>query len=513
MSHRLCRRSVRRGVNGFFNQAADVGPPRTKQVFVFPFSTVYRLALPGIFASVIVGGIGMQGTGMDTSRAETDRHALSGPTAGSGPLARLIRNASVLLAGKSLNGILSLAYTALAARALGLEGLGLLVLIHAYTQTVGELAKFQSWQAVLRYGAVALNNNDNPHIARILHVTIRLDVISAILVVTLGSAAAWFAGPWFGWPRDIVPLAALYTLSAAFMVGGTPVGILRLFDRFDVLAFQSTIGALIRLIGAALLYGLGSGLKGFLAVWFLATLTAGILLIRAAFRELRCRGVILAGTKPWRTPTEVHPDFWRFVWSTNLTATVALASNQFATLGVGLLLGPAAAGLYRVARQFGDALAKPTRLLIPAIYPELARLSARNDKAHLRRLVLQTVMLSAVSSLMVLVVLVLAGRPILVLIAGPPFAAGYPVMLLFGGAASVTLWSFPLEPLLMAMGRIWPALWTRVAGALTHAVLLIILVSSIGLSGAGWAAIAGALTGLIGLLLSTWLSLRKSSDP
>lgn len=447
------------------------------------------------------------------SRAETGRYAAPVPTPTStrdrGPFARLIRNASVLLAGKSLNGVISLAYTALAARALGIEGLGLLVLVHAYAQAVGELAKFQSWQAVLRYGAVALRTNDTAHVARIIRATARLDLISAAVGVTLGATAAWLAGSWLGWPEDMAPLAALYSLSAIFIVGGTPVGILRLFDRFDMLAFQNTSGSLIRLAGAALLYGLGGGLEEFLAVWFLATLVSGTLLIGAALRELRRRGIRMAGGGTWRAPTDAHPDFWRFVWSTNLSATIALAPNQLATLGVGMLLGPAAAGLYRVARQLGDALAKPAKLLVPAIYPEIARLSAEDDAARLRHLVLQTVGLSAAVSLVVLAVLALVGRPILVMIAGPPFAEGYQVMLLLGAAASITLWSFPLEPLLMTSGRIGPALRTRMAGAFVHVVLLVTLVWSIGLNGAGLAAVAGALTGFVGLLLPTWRWLRN----
>ncbi|MGQ9367810.1 lipopolysaccharide biosynthesis protein [Azospirillum sp. ST 5-10] len=437
----------------------------------------------------------------------------SGRGAERGPFARLIRNVSVLLTGKSLNGVLSLAYTALAARALGLEGLGLLVLVHAYAQAVGELAKFQSWQAVLRYGAMALRQDDTAHLGRIIRATMRLDLLSATVGVVVGGAVAWLAGPWLGWPAELAPLVALYTVSSAFMVGGTSVGVLRLFDRFDLLAFQNTSGSLVRLVGAALLYGVGGGLEAFLAVWFAATLVAGLLQIASAWRELRRRGVRVAGRGPRRPLTADHADFWRFVWSTNLTATIALAPNQFATLGVGFLLGPAAAGLYRIARQLGEALTKPAKLLVPVIYPEFARLSAEEDLASLRRLVLQAVALSAAVSVAVLAVLAAAGEAILVLIAGPPFAAGYPVMLMLGVAASITLWSFPLEPLLMATGRVGPALRTRLASALTHAGLLVVLVWAVGLNGAGLAAIAGALTGFVGLLLPTWSWLRRAPDP
>ena len=74
-------------------------------------------------------------------------------------LGRIFVNAAILVTGKGANAIFSLAYLALAVRALGIETLGLLVLIHTYAQVVGEVVKLRSWEAVLRYGMPALQQN------------------------------------------------------------------------------------------------------------------------------------------------------------------------------------------------------------------------------------------------------------------------------------------------------------------------------------------------------------------
>ena len=68
-------------------------------------------------------------------------------------LERLVGNTGLLLGGRAGNAVLGLGYMALAGRSLGVATLGLLVLIHAFAQLVGEVAKFQSWQCVLQYGA------------------------------------------------------------------------------------------------------------------------------------------------------------------------------------------------------------------------------------------------------------------------------------------------------------------------------------------------------------------------
>src|SRR3546814_2067390 len=76
------------------------------------------------------------------------------------PWCKPFRSAGVLLLGKTTEGLFAIVYTALAARALGLEAFGALVLLHGFIMAVADLARFQSWQIVLRYGAQALNAGD-----------------------------------------------------------------------------------------------------------------------------------------------------------------------------------------------------------------------------------------------------------------------------------------------------------------------------------------------------------------
>ena len=73
-----------------------------------------------------------------------------------GVFRRIFRNTGTLLGGKAVSAVLALASLAVTARGLGPELFGMLVLIHTYTKLIGGLPKFQSWQAVIRYGAAAL---------------------------------------------------------------------------------------------------------------------------------------------------------------------------------------------------------------------------------------------------------------------------------------------------------------------------------------------------------------------
>src|SRR5689334_14256447 len=73
-------------------------------------------------------------------------------------LKRVVTNAGMLLGGRTVNAVLSLAYMAIAARALGVRELGVLVLIQAFAQFLGDVVKFQSWQTIIHYGTQPLDD-------------------------------------------------------------------------------------------------------------------------------------------------------------------------------------------------------------------------------------------------------------------------------------------------------------------------------------------------------------------
>lgn len=425
-------------------------------------------------------------------------------------LRRLFGNASWLLGGKSLNAVFGLAALAIGARALGLEVFGVLVLIHTFTQAMGEIAKFQSWQAVLRYGTPALQSGDTGDFQRLLRFTIVLDATSAVVGMGLSIGLAWLLAPYFGWPAEDVPAAMLYATSVLFMVTATPTGVLRLIDRFDVLAAQSTIGALIRMAGGAVVWALDGGLVWFLVAWYLGTAAAGIYLIGESWRHLRARG-LLDGWR-WRGGglTRGFPGIWGFVWTTNLNTTLELAFTHMGTLAVGWILGPAQAALFRIARQFADALAKPAKLLVPAIYPELARLAAGGDYASMRNLVQRSALLAGGLGTVTLGIVWLAGELLLRLTVGAEFTAAYPVMIWLVAASAIGIWAFPLEPLLISTGHAGTALRVRLWSTAFYVPLLLWLLREMGLLGAGIAALAASIVIFIALLVPVvrWFRVR-----
>lgn len=423
-------------------------------------------------------------------------------------LRRMAGNTLVLLGGKALGGVLSLATVALAVRALGLEGYGVLVLIHTFAVAVANIGKFQSWQAVLRYGAPALEEGRLKDFARLVRFTLLLDWGSAVAATAAAVAGALLAGPLLGWPEALAAEGALYGLSVLFLVTATPTGLLRLYDRFDLLAVQSNVAALVRLIGAAVAFLAGGGLTAFLAIWFAANVVACVTIYASGWREMHRRGHRAADVG-WRGLGRPFGGIWRFVWSTNLSSTVSVGFVHLGTLLTGALLGPAEAALFRIARQTASALTKPVKLVVQVLYPEFARLAGAGEMARLRGLMLRLLRMAGVAALVCLAMLVLAGPLLLQVIGGAEAQGAYAVLLWLGAAALLDLWALPLEPALVSTGRAGTALAIRLAALVVFVPILLLAVEGLGLVGAGVATLAAAVVLLLGQLAAALRSLPR----
>lgn len=416
---------------------------------------------------------------------------------------RVVTNAGLLLGGRTVNAVLSLAYLAVAARGLGVTAFGVLVLIHAFAQFLGDVVKFQSWQTVIHYGAGPLAQGRTATFQQVLRLTLALDAASCAVGLAIGLAGAFLlAGP-LGWGPANAPAAAGYVLSIAFMVSATPLGLLRLFDRFDVMAKQTALVSLVRLVGCGLAWAAGAPLEAYLLVWALGTGAGFAYLVAASLGELRLRG-LLDGFKLGGPLGKGLPGVWRFAWSTNLSATLDVAFTHVVTLAVGAMVGPAQAGFWRLGRQVADAIAKPAKLLTPALYPELARIRVAEGEGQMARLAAQVGLMTGGFSLLIVAVAAFAGAPLLSLVMGKAFAPAASLMTWQVAAAAIGIFALPLEPMLVSLGRPGAALRVRMVVSAAFLAALPLLIGEWGAKGAaiGLVAAAAAMAlGNLGMLL------------
>lgn len=431
---------------------------------------------------------------------------MSREPAGHGAMRRILGNFGLLLRGRGIAAVFMLAATVLAARHLGPADFGLVVLVHAYALFVRGLLNFQPFESVVRFGVPLHENDDREGLRRLLWLSVKVDIACALGAVALALAAAPVAGWLLDWERPIVLAALAYGGVLATTANGTAKGLLRLFDRFDLLGRQLTIGPLVRLIGVGLAWALNAGVSGFVLAWACGYACENLYLVHAGWREYRAHiGGRLRPPQPAPPHHEAFPGLARFLWVTYWQSNLDLVGKHLPTLLAGALLGSTGAGLFRLAQQLASVLAKPAVLIRQVVFLDQTRLHHRGDRGF-ARVTRLTALLAGVAGGVFVLLSLLFGEALLRLTVGEEFAAAAGLLTVLLFASSLELTSAPLRSAAYALGRAGALLRLYLVTTALYLVLFFTLSHAFGLIGTGLAAAAAALAALAGQI---WLLRRR----
>ena len=398
----------------------------------------------------------------------------------------LLRNSGYLAASRVVAAIASVATMALAAHALGVLLLGALILITSYAKAVSGIAKFQSWQLVVRYGGRVIHG-EVEDFKTSTGFAFGLDAVSGVGGMLVAVAILPFLATWVGIQPDQLWLAMLYCTLLPTMGAATPTGVLRALDRFDLISWQSTATPISRLVLVTIAYFAHASFAAFVAAWYVTDLAGDLYGWFLGWRELKRRD-LLQGIRPTLRP-ETLPGAWRFAIHVNLNASVQAVWGPIARLVVGGLLGAAGAALFRVASNLADSAGKPADLLAKAFYPEVARMDLSTKKPW--KLMLRGTAFASGLAIVAIVVLLLAGKPIVSFLFGREFLGAYDALLILMVVPFIGVFSFPLPPMLYALDRPDAPVTARLLGSAVFFLSIAPLSWQLGVNGAAIAFVVG----------------------
>ena len=418
-------------------------------------------------------------------------------------LRRVFANLGLLLSGKAGAGLLSLAYLAIVARTLGASDYGVLILVHAYVTLVGGIVAFSGWHGLVRFGSIALEEGDHERLLKVGRFLTLVEVVFGIAAIFAAILLVPVVGPHMDWPPDAVRFAAVYSLATLANVRSTPLGLLQLAGRFDLIATHHLISPAVRLIGCIIVWWLGGGLIGFLGVWLAAAIAEwasmwalGLWVLHRMRLDARLFGTV-------RGAIAENHGLLPFIATTNVDITLRELAPRLVPLAIGWIINPAAAGLFSLAQRASVVLEQPAILLGQASYSIMAKLVAAHDRVRLSRLVWHSAGMAMLLSIPVLVLLALFSTALLELLGGSSFRGGATLLLLLAVARAVALGAPPFTSALIAMGFPSRSITVNLLSNLILLPLLPLFLLWFGLNGAGWHALIQA--GVMLLALAGWV--------
>lgn len=368
--------------------------------------------------------------------------------------ARLSRNLSWTFSAQILVSVIAVATLFITARALGPAGLGILALVESYVRLVDLVLRLEPWQAVIRYGVRLQEADDRDAFARLIKLSIMVDAAGGVLAGLVCILLASLAAPLFGLPAEEGP-RYVYLVAAGifFSFRPTATAVLRIFDRFDLLARVDVAAALIRLALSLLAWQAGLGIWAFLAILLVQSLLDGLVAFVLALRLLHAQGVRGVAAADWRVALAENPGFLRFLWNSNVNVILRQSVNRLDVLAVGALLDLRAVGFYQLGKRVMNRANKLAAPLRQVVFPELSRLWAKGRYGRFNRLVL--LMSLALLSVQLLIALPILWHmeAVIRILFGPEFAGAGAVMSILLVSTIVFASGVILNPALLAMGR------------------------------------------------------------
>ncbi len=430
-----------------------------------------------------------------------------------GPMRKVLGNFGFLIRGRGIAGILLFGVTALMARTLGAAEFGFVVLIQTYVLLLRGLFEFQIFDVIVRYGIPAQENDDRKKIRRLFKICWKVDRSARIIATLIGLLLAPVIGPAMGMDQEQTVLLALYTLVLLSTVGeGTAIGVLRLYNQFDILGKQMAVGPFIRLIGVIFAWWYHAPMSVFVSIFALAFVSEHVYLDWYAWKEYQKH---LSFTDEIDRPVKVKFDEFsglkHFLWVTYWQANADLVSKHISVILAGYLLGPVEAGLLRLARQFSSLLAKPAELIRQVVFPDLTR-SWREGSDHFKLVAYRTALLGIGIGFTFVVTGYFYGDIILEKLVGEEYMAAAPLLTLLLLAASFDLSASSLRAAAYAIGSATQVLHLYVISVVVYLGLFFLLTVHLGLIGAGIAACIAAIIPLIAMIIMIHKSSLKTVE-
>ncbi len=396
-------------------------------------------------------------------------------------LRRLIKYVGILFTGSVGASLLSLAAIGLTARTLGPELLGVLVMIEAYVRLIDRWLRPESWQTLIKYGAENLTNDRIDNFKKLIKLGFLVDIIGALTAAVVAIAGVQFAAQWFEWDSTTTQMASLYCLSLLFQISGTPIALLRLYDRFAVMAFLDTASAALRLALVAMAWFLSAGIWSFLFISIAIAILTPLVYLAIALRDLNNHGHSDFIRIPVSGVSEAHPGIWRLFWSANFTLLIRKTVENSDVLIVGAILGSAASGALHVVKRLAEVVLKIGRPIQQVLYPDIVRLWAKGEHGRFGSAVRRTNAICGGCAAALTVLFSLNPEFLLTTFVGPDFANAAPSLIVQMIAMTFFMSGIALRPALYSMGSDRAVLVAMFCGSLTFYIVSLSMMPHIGL--------------------------------
>ena len=392
----------------------------------------------------------------------------------------LFSNSFWAFLGDSFASLITLAVTIILIRLIGDSNYGILVLGQSYMQVMDVLLNIQCWKSVIQFGQKAIINKKIEDLYAYIRLGCILDISTAIIGGVISLGIVDLIGYLFNWSNDLIICASIFSLTIFTHFSGTPTAILRILNKFNLVAIQKIVSSLIKIISLLVIFIFHSqiSLVSAVIVYCVTDMIGNVLLIVFAIYAFNKKYELKKLFK-LKLPDDKR-DFINFtLWGT-LSETVDIPVNYFDVFIVSYL-GTNLVAVFKVFKQVVSILTKLTTPIYQAIMPQFSELTAKGLKRRGYEIVLKIRNVILVIMVPFSIVVGLTSVLWLNFIYGPLYADYWYVLLIYLLIQTLSLSYTTIHPYFISLGNAkQSAIYVLIANVI-YMILAFILINKFGM--------------------------------
>lgn len=402
---------------------------------------------------------------------------------------RVGRNIGLLFGSTGITLLVGIVQVGLNARALGPEGVGVLTMVMSYALLLERLFTFDTWQPLIKFGADAIAAKDQAELRNLVVLAALFDLTATTVSGIAGLALLFWFGPLFGIGEAHLMLAAMFTLTLFFRASGASTGVLRLFDRFALIAATSIFNALVSLAVMIGLFIIEAPLEVYVVCLAVLNVVSSLLLVACGLWVYRAHGLPSLFAADRARLRDLLPSFGKFLIATFPMSSINALRSQLDVFILGWLVSASAVGLYSIAQRVSAVGARMAAPVEQVVYPEISFLCTEKAYSRLRYILARFAAFGFAGAFVFIAAVLLFGPFVVSVVAGPDFAEAVTPMNWLVIALAITFAGFWVRP--AAICTTGPGQYLKVfliAGAATFATAPL-AIHHFGVAGAGFSQI------------------------
>lgn len=312
---------------------------------------------------------------------------------------KIAGSSGALLISNSFASGLGFITTALIAQAIGLDGLGTVVLVQTIIAVVAAAVLPKPWPSLIRYGVSYKTRGELDKLRTLLFAGLTVEIIAGLLAFLLVLLGINFLNIEPMQDPTLRQALLIFATTLIFEVPGFPTTLYRMFRRYKLQSVVLSINALFLFFLILLAFSLKVDVVGFIIAYTIAKISGSIINLAIALYIMYAEGLLAVQGSKFAALSD-SSGIVPFGISMHFTDLLGTIMREVDYLVIAYFLGPTSVGVMKILKQCGRPFTLLTDSIRQIIYPEACELYiARGFKSMIKYLTGTTALLAIVSSI------------------------------------------------------------------------------------------------------------------